>query len=285
MIGESGKLSKRTMAQNIDAPTSLVTMAHLDFRYTEYALYHDLNLRISRSKVTVIMGPSGCGKSTLLGLMAGRLRPQAGSVCFDGVSVSDLPRKELYRLRRRMGMMFQNSALLSDFDVFENVAFPVRENTRLPEPLVRNLVLMKLHMVGLRGAARVMPAALSGGMARRVALARALALDPDLVMYDEPFTGLDPISKGVVAQLIRELNDVLNLTSVVVTQDVIEGLAIADHVIVFAGGQIVEEGAPKKVAASTQPQVRQFLDAKPDGPVPFHYPASDYQDDLFGIHR
>jgi phospholipid/cholesterol/gamma-HCH transport system ATP-binding protein len=184
-----------------------------------------------------------------------------------------------------MGMMFQNSALLSDFDVFENVAFPVRENTRLPEPLVRNLVLMKLHMVGLRGAARVMPAALSGGMARRVALARALALDPDLVMYDEPFTGLDPISKGVVAQLIRELNDVLNLTSVVVTQDVIEGLAIADHVIVFAGGQIVEEGAPKKVAASTQPQVRQFLDAKPDGPVPFHYPASDYQDDLFGIHR
>ena len=270
------------MAQHLDPPAPLVDVAHLDFRYPERALYHDLSLRISRGKVTVIMGPSGCGKSTLLGLMAGRLRPQAGNVCFEGVALSDLPRKALYRLRRRMGMMFQNSALLSDLDVFENVAFPIRENTGLSESLVRNLVLLKLHMVGLRGAARLLPAALSGGMARRVALARALALDPDLVMYDEPFTGLDPISKGIIAQLIRELNDVLGVTSVVVTQDVREGLSIADHVIVFTEGQIAEEGSAQEVAASTQPQVRQFLDAKPDGPVPFHYPAPDYQDDLLG---
>ena len=270
------------MAQHLNPHAPLVDVAHLDFRYPGRALYHDLSLRISRGKVTVIMGPSGCGKSTLLGLMAGRLRPQAGNVCFEGVALSDLPRKALYRLRRRMGMMFQNSALLSDLDVFENVAFPIRENTGLSEPLVRNLVLLKLHMVGLRGAARLLPAALSGGMARRVALARALALDPDLVMYDEPFTGLDPISKGIIAQLIRELNDVLGVTSVVVTQDVREGLSIADHVIVFTEGQIAEEGSAQEVAASTQPQVRQFLDAKPDGPVPFHYPAPDYQDDLLG---
>jgi len=273
------------MAQHIDPAVPLVDVAHLDFQYPERALYRDLNLRISRGKVIVIMGPSGCGKSTLLSLMTGRLRPLAGSVCFEGVALSDLSRKALYRLRRRMGMMFQNSALLSDLDVFENVAFPIRENTELPEPLVRNLVLLKLHMVGLRGAARLLPTALSGGMARRVALARALALDPDLVMYDEPFTGLDPISKGVIAQLIRELNDVLGVTSVVVTQDVREGLSIADHVIVFAEGQIVEEGSAQQVAASTQPQVRQFLDAKPDGPVPFHYPAPDYQDDLFGKYQ
>ena len=282
VTGKTGISSNRTMAQHLDLPAALVDVAHLDFRYPERALYHDLNLRISRGKVTVIMGPSGCGKSTLLGLMAGRLRPQAGNVCFEGVALSDLPRKALYRLRRRMGMMFQNSALLSDLDVFENVAFPIRENTGLSEPLVRNLVLLKLHMVGLRGAARLLPAALSGGMARRVALARALALDPDLVMYDEPFTGLDPISKGIIAQLIRELNDVLGVTSVVVTQDVREGLSIADRVIVFTEGQIVEEGSAQQVAASTQPQVRQFLDAKPDGPVPFHYPAPDYQDDLLG---
>ena len=270
------------MAQHPDPPAPLVDVAHLDFRYPERALYHDLSLRISRGKVTVIMGPSGCGKSTLLGLMAGRLRPQAGNVCFEGVALSDLPRKALYRLRRRMGMMFQNSALLSDLDVFENVAFPIRENTGLSESLVRNLVLLKLHMVGLRGAARLLPAALSGGMARRVALARALALDPDLVMYDEPFTGLDPISKGIITQLIRDLNDALGVTSVVVTQDVREGLSIADHVIVFTEGQIAEEGSAQEVAASTQPQVRQFLDAKPDGPVPFHYPAPDYEDDLLG---
>ena len=270
------------MTQYLDPSDPLVDVAHLEFRYPERDLYHDLSLRISRGKVTVIMGPSGCGKSTLLGLMAGRLRPQAGNICFEGVALSDLPRKALYRLRRRMGMMFQNSALLSDLDVFENVAFPIRENTELPESLVRNLVLLKLHMVGLRGAARLLPAALSGGMARRVALARALALDPDLVMYDEPFTGLDPISKGIIAQLIRELNDVLGVTSVVVTQDVREGLSIADHVIVFTEGQIAEEGSAQEVAASTQPQVRQFLDAKSDGPVPFHYPAPDYQDDLLG---
>jgi phospholipid/cholesterol/gamma-HCH transport system ATP-binding protein len=217
--------------------------------------------------------------------MGGRLRPQAGEACFEGVALSDLPRKELYQLRRRMGMMFQNSALLSGLDVFENVAFPIRENTELPEPLVRNLVLLKLHMVGLRGAARLLPEALSGGMARRVALARALALDPDLVMYDEPFTGLDPISKGVIMQLIRELNDALGMTSVVVTQDVIEGLSIADHVIVFAEGQIAEEGNAQQVAESTHPEVRQFLDGKPDGPVSFHYPAPDYQDDLLGKHQ
>ena len=244
-----------------------------------------VDLRVERGEMVAIMGPSGCGKSTLLGLIAGRLHPLVGGVRFDGVSLSNLPRKALYQLRRRMGMMFQNDALLSDLDVFENVAFPIRENTGLSEPLVRNLVLLKLHMVGLRGAARLLPAALSGGMARRVALARALALDPDLVMYDEPFTGLDPISKGIIAKLIRELNDVLGVTSVVVTQDVTDGLSIADHVIVFIEGQIAEEGSAQQVAASTQPQVRQFLDGKPDGPVSFHYPAPDYQDDLLGKRR
>jgi phospholipid/cholesterol/gamma-HCH transport system ATP-binding protein len=263
----------------------LMQLSQLSFGYPNRDIYHDLNLQISSGKVTVILGPSGCGKSTLLELMTGQLQPKTGEVRFDGISLADLSQNCLYSMRRRMGMMFQSNALLSDLDVFENIAFPIRENTRLPESLVRNLVLMKLQMVGLRGAVHLMPTALSGGMARRVALARALALDPDFILYDEPFTGLDPISKGVVAQLIGKLNNVFDTTSVVVTQDVQEGLAVADQVIIFSEGKIVEEGSPEQVIASVHPEVRQFLDAEPDGPVLFHYPASEYQEHLLDTRR
>ncbi len=263
----------------------LVEILNLDFGYSKRPLYQSLNLSVPRSRVTVIMGPSGCGKSTLLGLIGGRLQPQAGDVRFQGISIPALRQRELYRLRRRMGMLFQHNALLTDLNVFENVAFPIRENTVLPESLIRNLVILKLQMVGLRGAAHLKPVELSGGMARRVALARAIALDPEFVMYDEPFTGLDPISKGVVAKLIRELNHALGISSIVVTQDVAEGLAIADQVFLFAEGQIAAQGSPDQVAGSTNLKVRQFLDALPDGPVPYHYPALDYQEDLFGGGR
>ena len=271
--------------ENHRSSPSLVEILDLEFGYPRRHLYRSLNLSVPRNEVTVIMGPSGCGKSTLLGLIGGQLQPQAGDIRFQGISIPGLGRGQLYQLRQQMGMMFQHNALLTDLDVFENVAFPIRENTTLPESLIRNLVILKLQMVGLRGAAHLDPAELSGGMARRVALARAIALDPELVMYDEPFTGLDPISKGVVAQLIRELNRALGISSIVVTQDVAEGLAIADQVFLFDEGHIAEQGTPEQVAGSTQPRVRQFLDALPDGPVPYHYPAPDYQEDLFGGGR
>ena len=271
------------MAQYRELLSPIVRVTNLHFGYLGSVVYRGLDLHIPRGAVTAIMGPSGCGKSTLLALMGGRLLAQSGNVYFDDIDLATLSKHQLYRLRKRMGMMFQNNALINDLDVFENVAFPVRENTNLPERLIRSLVLMKLHMVGLRGVARSMPEELSGGMARRVALARALALDPQLVMYDEPFTGLDPISKGVVAKLIRELNDALGLTSVVVTQDVTEGMLVADRVVIFANGSVVEEGQPQKISGSEKWQVRQFLDGKLDGPVEFHYTAKDYQNDLFGI--
>lgn len=245
-------------------------------------IFDDLNLTVPRGRITAIMGPSGTGKTTLLRMITGQLRPAAGQVLVDGENVPALRRADLFRLRRRMGMLFQNSALLTDDTVFENVAFPVREHTRLPEELIRNVVLTKLQTVGLRGAARLMPSQLSGGMGRRVALARAMVLDPDLLLYDEPFSGLDPISMGMILRLIKVNNDVLGVTSVVVSHDVEEINRIADYCYVVSGGRVAGAGTPEELRNSDSPLVRQFMSGEPDGPVPFHYPAAPYQEDLFG---
>jgi phospholipid/cholesterol/gamma-HCH transport system ATP-binding protein len=222
------------------------------------------------------MGPSGTGKTTLLRLITGQLFADRGSVMVDGQDVGQMSTDEIYRLRRRMGMLFQNGALLTDIDVFENVAFPLREHTRLPERLLRQLVLMKLQAVGLRGAAQLMPAELSGGMARRVALARAIVMDPEILIYDEPFVGLDPISMGVVLRLIRRLNDVMGLTSIVVSHDVKEITAVADMSYLLSGGGVVASGTPQELHDSPTEIVHQFMGGLADGPVPFHYPAPDY---------
>jgi phospholipid/cholesterol/gamma-HCH transport system ATP-binding protein len=237
-------------------------------------------MTIPRGKVVAIMGGSGCGKTTILRLIGGQLRPQAGRVLVAGQSVPDLDRDGLFAMRRRIGMLFQFGALFTDMSVFENIAFALREHTNLPDELVRDLVLMKLNAVGLRGTAQLWPAELSGGMARRVALARAIALDPMLVLYDEPFAGLDPISLGVVGQLIRELNDALGITSIVVTHDVYESLKIVDYLYFVSEGRIIAQGTPDEVRASADPFVRQFVDGAPDGPVPFHYPAPPYANEL-----
>ena len=239
-----------------------------------------IDMTIPRGRVVAIMGGSGCGKTTILRLIGGQLQPQAGRVLVAGQSVPDMDRDALYAMRRKIGMLFQFGALFTDLDVFENIAFTLREHTNLPDELIRDLVLMKLNAVGLRGTAQLQPAELSGGMARRVALARAIALDPMLVLYDEPFAGLDPISLGVVGQLIRELNDALGITSVVVTHDVYESLKIVDYLYFVSEGRIVAQGTPEQVHASTDPFVRQFVDGAPDGPVPFHYPAPKYADEL-----
>ncbi|MET0440756.1 MAG: ABC transporter ATP-binding protein [Casimicrobiaceae bacterium] len=233
-----------------------------------------IDMQIPRGSVVAIMGGSGCGKTTILRLIGGQLRPQSGRVVVAGQNVRELDRDALYALRRKIGMLFQFGALFTDLSVFENVAFPLREHTKLPDELVRDLVLMKLNAVGLRGAHQLRPAELSGGMGRRVALARAIALDPMLVMYDEPFAGLDPISLGVVGQLIRKMNDALGITSVVVTHDIYESLKIVDYIYFVSAGRIVAKGTPEEVKASSDPFVRQFVDGEPDGPVPFHYPAS-----------
>ena len=261
---------------------NLLTLNGIAFGFPGRLLFDNLDLHIQRGKVTVILGPSGCGKSTLLSIIGGRRQVTGGNVVFDGEQLAVDQTEHLYEQRRKMGMLFQSGALLTDLSVFENVAFPIREHTRLAEPLVRIVVLMKLQMVGLRGAAEMMPAELSGGMARRVALARAIALDPLLVMYDEPFAGLDPISMGVVVQLIREINDVLGMTSVVVTHDVQEGMSIADYIYILGKAKLIGEGTVDGLKSSTDDEVRQFLDGLPDGPVPYHYPARDYHEDLFG---
>lgn len=261
---------------------NLVEVSGLRFDRGGRMIFDGLDLRIPRGRVTAIMGPSGTGKTTLLRMITGQLRPSAGTVRVDGQAVESLGREALYRLRRRMGMLFQNGALLTDFDVFENVAFPLREHTRLPERLIRHIVLTKLHTVGLRGASRLMPAELSGGMARRVALARAMVFDPELLLYDEPFAGLDPISLGVVLRLIRRNNDVLGITSVVVSHDVSEIAHIADWCYVISGGRAVAAGTPAELAASKDELVAQFMSGAPDGPVPFHFPAADYRAEMLG---
>ena len=258
-----------------------VELANVTFGYDERPVLTGISMTIPRGKVVAIMGGSGCGKTTILRLIGGQLKPQSGQVLVAGQSVSDLDRDALYRMRRRFGMLFQFGALFTDMSVYENVAFALREHTDLPEELVRDLVLMKLHAVGLRGAAHLMPSELSGGMARRVALARAVALDPMLVMYDEPFAGLDPISLGVIGQMIRRLNDALGITSVVVTHDVYESLKIVDYMYFVSEGKIIAQGTAQEVRASADAFVRQFVDGAPDGPVPFHYPAPSYRAELF----
>ena len=257
-----------------------VEISNLRFSYGERELLRSLSLGIERGRVTAILGGSGCGKSTLLKLIGGQLRPGAGTVTVEGKNVHALGADALYRLRLEMGMMFQTSGLFSDLSVYENIAFPIRENFDVPEDLVRRLVLMKLHAVGLRGAHGMMPADLSGGMARRVALARAIATDPKLMMYDEPFAGLDPISLNQIVELIRTLNQTLGLTSIVVTYDVKEALKVADYVYVICDGVVLGRGTSEEVAASDDPYLKQFLNALPDGPVRFHFPAPPLEEDL-----
>jgi phospholipid/cholesterol/gamma-HCH transport system ATP-binding protein len=258
----------------------LVDIQNLRFSRGDRVILNELSLTIPRGKVTAIMGGSGCGKTTLLNLFGGRIKPDSGKVIVDGQSVPDLNTKDLFTLRKRMGMLFQTGALLTDLTVFENVAFPIREHTKLSEPILRKVVLMKLETVGLRGAYNLMPAELSGGMARRAALARAIALEPMMIMYDEPFTGLDPISKGVIAKLIRELNQSLGITSIVVSHDVAETCLISDYAYLLGDGRIIGEGTPSEVQKSKSEHVRQFMDGLPDGPVPYQYPAGDYLQDL-----
>jgi phospholipid/cholesterol/gamma-HCH transport system ATP-binding protein len=262
------------------AASALVEVRGLEFAHGPRVIYDGVDLDIPRGKVTAIMGPSGTGKTTLLRIIGGQWQPGTGQVLFDGVNVHAQSRRGLFELRKRMGLLFQSGALLTDLSVFDNVAFPLREHSGLPESMIRNLVLMKLEAVGLRGARDLYPEQLSGGMARRVALARAIALDPQLVMYDEPFTGQDPISMGVLMRLIRSLNDALGLTSIIVSHDVEEVLSISDHAYVISGGKVLGYGTPEAIRRSDSPRVRQFLHGEPDGPVPFHYQARPYLDDL-----
>jgi phospholipid/cholesterol/gamma-HCH transport system ATP-binding protein len=259
---------------------SVVRVSDLQFSYGDLQVLRGLSLDIPRGKVVAILGGSGCGKSTLLKIIGGQLRPEAGSVTIEGKNVHELDSNALYKLRLEIGMMFQTSGLFSDLSVYENIAFPIRENFDVPEALVRRLVLMKLHAVGLRGAHAMMPNDLSGGMTRRVALARAIATDPKLMMYDEPFAGLDPISLNQIVNLIRSLNEALGLTSIVVTYDVKEALKVADYVYVICDGVILGKGTPAEVEASGDPYMKQFLNALPDGPVRFHFPAPPLEQDL-----
>jgi phospholipid/cholesterol/gamma-HCH transport system ATP-binding protein len=267
------------MASRFD-PAPAVELVDVSFAYDVRPVLQGITLTIPRGKIVAIMGGSGCGKTTILRLIGGQLKPDSGAVRVGGQSVPDLDSDALYELRRRCGMLFQFGALFTDMSVFENIAFPMREHTKLPEELIRDLVLMKLHAVGLRGAAQLAPSELSGGMARRVALARAIALDPMLIMYDEPFAGLDPISLGVIGQLIRRLNDALGISSVLVTHDIYESLKIVDYLYFVSEGRIIASGTADEVRASTAPFVRQFVDGQPDGPVPFHYPAPAYREEL-----
>ena len=261
-------------------PDSLVELRHLSFGYSERVVLEDVSLWVPRGKVTALMGASGGGKTTLLRLIGGQVRAQSGELLFDGSDITRMEQTELYAARRRMGMLFQFGALFADLSVFENVAFPLREHTDLPEALIRDIVLMKLNAVGLRGARELMPSEVSGGMARRIALARAIALDPELVMYDEPFSGLDPISLGTAARLIRQLNDTMGLTSIFVSHELEQTLAIADHVIILANGKVASQGPPEEVRSSTDPLVYQYMNALSDGPVRFHYPGPTIEQDF-----
>jgi phospholipid/cholesterol/gamma-HCH transport system ATP-binding protein len=268
-------------------PSPLIEFRHVRFGYGERVILDDVSFAVPRGKVTALMGASGGGKTTVMRLIGGQWKAQGGQVLLHGPEqgaaaqdVATMGRDDLYLARRRMGMLFQFGALFTDSSVFDNVAFPLREHTNLPEALIRDVVLMKLNAVGLRGARDLMPSEVSGGMARRVALARAIALDPELVMYDEPFAGLDPISLGTAARLIRQLNDAMGLTSIVVSHDLDETFHIADQVIVLANGKIAAQGTPDEVRNSTDPLVHQFVNALPEGPVRFHYPAVDIEQDF-----
>ncbi|MGD8174067.1 phospholipid ABC transporter ATP-binding protein MlaF [Vibrio sp. TRT 21S02] len=259
----------------------LVTVKQLTFSRGERKIFDDVSLHVPKGKITAIMGPSGIGKTTLLRLIGGQLLPEQGEIWFDGHNIPTLSRKHLYRERKKMSMLFQSGALFTDLNVFDNVAFPLREHTELDEALLDTLVKLKLEAVGLRGAATLMPSELSGGMARRAALARAIALDPSLIMYDEPFVGQDPITMGVLVELIRNLNRALGVTSIVVSHDVPEVMSIADHVYILANGKVIAAGTPDELRNHSDPQVQQFLNGDADGPVPFRFPAQSLEMDLF----
>ena len=265
-------------AENANA----VELKGVTFQRGARKIFNNVDIFIPRGKVTGIMGPSGCGKTTLLRLIAAQLKPSQGEVWVDGKNLPTLSRAELFDMRKQMGVLFQSGALFTDLDVFENVAFPLRVHTQLPEETNRDSVLMKLQAVGLRGAIELTPDELSGGMKRRVALARAIALDPQILMYDEPFVGQDPIAMGVLVRLIRLLNDALGITSIVVSHDLAETASIADYLYVVGDGQVLGQGTPDELMSSDNPRIRQFMQGTPDGPVPFHYPAPNYRDDLLG---
>ncbi|EIN6342500.1 phospholipid ABC transporter ATP-binding protein MlaF [Vibrio parahaemolyticus] len=259
----------------------LVTVNNLTFSRGNRTIFDGIDLHVPEGKVTAIMGPSGIGKTTLLRLIGGQLYPEQGEIWFDGDNIPTLSRKKLYNARKKMSMLFQSGALFTDLNVFDNVAFPLREHTNLSEDLIRTMVLIKLEAVGLRGAAQLMPSELSGGMARRAALARAIALDPDLIMFDEPFVGQDPITMGVLVELIKDLNQALGLTSIVVSHDVPEVMSIADWVYLLADGKIIAFGTPEELSQNPDPRVQQFLQGDADGPVPFRFPAQSIEKDLF----
>ena len=264
------------------SPDNIVEIHDLVFSRGARRIFQGLNLGIRRGEVTAIMGPSGTGKTTLLRLITRQLIPDAGTIFVDGVDISTLNQSELYRLRQRFGMLFQNGALLTDLSVFENVAFPLREHTRLSNRLIRHIVLTKLHAVGLRGAADLMPAQLSGGMARRGALARAMVMDPDILIYDEPFVGLDPISMGVIVRLVRKMNDALGITSIIVSHDVEEISTVADCSYLISDGKVAASGSPEELHSAQSELVRQFMHGMADGPVAFHFEAPDYAEQLLG---
>ena len=268
-----------------EAGQTLVQIRDLHFSRGSNHIFRGLEVDIPRGKVTTILGPSGTGKTTLLKMIGGQLKPSQGSITVDGLEVGSLSRRRLYDLRKRMGMLFQSGALLTDLSVFENVAYPLREHTDLPESLISHLVLMRLHAVGLRGAKDLSPAELSGGMARRAALARALVFDPMMIMYDEPFTGQDPISMGVLLELIRTVNTALGITSLMVSHDLQEAMSISDYLVVISEGVVVEAGSPEQLKSSESTWIQQFLQGKPDGPVPFQAPAPDYEAQLLGLSK
>ena len=259
---------------------NLIEIKNLTFKRGERIIYNDISLSIPQGKVTGIMGPSGIGKTTLLRLIGGQIRPESGQILFAGKDIPQLSRKDLYETRKRMSMLFQSGALFTDMSVYDNIAFPIREHSQLPEAIIEKIVLMKLEAVGLRGARDLQPSELSGGMARRVALARAIALDPELILYDEPFAGQDPISMGVIVRLIKALNDALGLTSVVVSHDVPEVMSIADYIYIIAEQKIIGQGTPKQIEQDDSPLVKQFVRGEADGPVPFHFNAPSYRNEL-----
>jgi phospholipid/cholesterol/gamma-HCH transport system ATP-binding protein len=261
---------------------NIVEIRDLDYSRGPKQIFKGLNINISRGKITAIMGPSGTGKTTLLRLITRQLVPDRGHIEVDGIDIAKLNQRDLFRLRQRIGMLFQNGALLTDYNVFENVAFPLREHTRLPNRLIRHIVLTKLHAVGLRGAADMTPAELSGGMARRVALARAMVMDPDILIYDEPFVGLDPISMGVIVRLVRKMNDALGISSIIVSHDVQEISTVADCSFLISDGKVVASGSPDELRNTSSDLVRQFMHGMADGPVAFHYSAPDYAEQLLG---
>jgi phospholipid/cholesterol/gamma-HCH transport system ATP-binding protein len=273
------------MDNSNSSQNTLVSVRNLTFSRGNNKIFDDISLDFERGKITAIMGPSGTGKTTLLKLIGGQLYPEQGTITVDGQNVHRLRRKELYELRKRMGMLFQSGALLTDMNVYDNVAFPLREHTHLTESMIRSLVLMKLQAVGLRGAHQLMPNELSGGMARRVAMARAIALDPMMILYDEPFTGQDPISMGVLVLLIKALNETLGLTSIIVSHDVQETAQIADYIYVISNGKVVDHGTPAQIEQSSSEWVQQFMKGAADGPVHFHYPAKEYVDDLLSTGK